>query len=151
MGSQFSRFGQAAFLQPSLAYPITRRFQAFASLQFISTFGPGIYPGGYEAGAAGFGSRPQQSYVVMAGGNYAVNEKLTITGSIWRDLSMASGMAPHRFSPFSPAGTQGMMFRAHYKITDNLSVSGGVRYGNGRGYQGYNPHFYQDYYSPFGY
>lgn len=150
MGSQFSRFGQAAYLQPTVSYPLTRRFQAFASLQFINTFGSGFYPAGYEAGAPGFGSRSQQSYVVMAGGSYMVNEKLNITGSLWRDFAMTSGMAPQRLNPFSPAGSQGMMLRAHYKITENLTVSGGVRYGNGRGFHGYNPHFYQDYYSPFG-
>jgi hypothetical protein len=151
MGSQFSRFGQASFLQPTVAYPLTRRFQAFASMQFVHSFGPGFYQTGTETGALGFGSRSQQSYVVMAGGNYAVNEKLNITGSLWRDFAVTSGMAPHRVNPFSPAGSQGMMFRAHYKINDHLSVSGGLRYGNGRGYQGYNPHFYHDYNSPFGF
>jgi hypothetical protein len=150
MGSQFSRFGQASFLQPTVAYPLTRRLQAFASLQFMHTFGPSFYRTGPEAGAFGAESRGQQSYVVMAGANYAVTEKLNITGSIWRDFSNYSGRPQPFINPFSPAGTQGMMFRAHYKITDNLSVSGGVRYGNGRGYQGYNPHLYQDYYAPFG-
>jgi hypothetical protein len=151
MGSQFSRFGQAAYLQPTVSYPLTRRLQAFASLQYLHTFGPGFYRTGPEAGASGFDSRGQQSYVVMAGGNYAVNEKLHITGSLWRDFAMTNGMAPQRLNPFLPAGSQGMMFRAHYKINDNLSVSGGLRYGNGRGYQGYNPHFYPDYNSPFGF
>lgn len=150
MGSQFSRFGQASFLQPTVTYPFTRRFQAFASLQFLHTFGPGFYRTGVEGGAPGFGSRSQQSYVVMAGGNYAVNEKLTITGSLWRDFAMTNSLAPHRVSPLLPGGSQGMMLRAHYKITENLSVSGGVRYGNGRGYQGHHSLFYPGHHSPFG-
>jgi hypothetical protein len=151
MGSQFSRFGQASYLQPSVALPLTRRFQAFASVQFLHSFGPGFYQTGAETGSLALRSRSQQSSVVMVGGNYAVNEKLNLTGSIWRDLANPRGLAAYPLHPFSPAGTQGMSLRAHYKINDRLSVSGGIRYGNGRGYQGYNPLLYPDYNTPFGY
>jgi hypothetical protein len=150
MGSQFSRFGHAAYLQPTLTLPLSPRFQAFASVQFLNTFGPTFYRANSETGTSGLSSRGQQSYVVMAGGNYVVNEKLNITGSLWRDFSRYSGLAPQWVNPFSPAGSQGMMFRAHYKVTNNFSVSGGIRYGNGPGYSGYNPMFYQGYNSPFG-
>jgi hypothetical protein len=151
MGSQFSRFGQAAFVQPTLSFPVTPRFQAFASVQFLHTFGPSFYRVGAEGSPAGLGYRGQTSYVVLAGGHYALTEKLNITGSLWRDLSQLGGNAPQPLNLFSPAGTQGMTLRAHYKVNDRFSVSGGVRYGNGRGYAPYGSSFYHDYSSPFGY
>lgn len=151
MGSQFSRFGHAAYLQPTVAMPLTRRFQAFASVQFGSTFGPAYYQPRTEGNAFAASAGRQQSYVVMAGGNYAVNDKLHFTGSIWRDFSRMKGMAQQPVNLFSPAGSQGMMLRAHYKVTGNLSVSGGFRYGNGGGYNGYHHSIYQPYTSPFGF
>jgi hypothetical protein len=153
MGSQFSRLGHAAYLQPTVALPITQRFQAFASLQFINSFGPGFYRPGAEPVMLGAGSRSRQSYVVMAGGNYMLNEKWNFTGSIWRDFSSLKGMGQQPVNLFSPAGGQGMMFRAQYKVNDRFSVSGGFRYGSGGGYNGYHGYrqpFYQDYNSPFG-
>jgi hypothetical protein len=151
MGSQFSRFGHAAFLQPTVSLPITPRFQAFASVQFLHTFGQTFYAPGAEGGFLAANTRGQQSYVVMAGGNYALNEKWNFTGSIWRDFSQMKGMAQHPVNLFSPAGSQGMMFRAQYKVNDRFSVSGGVRYGNGSGYNGYHHSLYQPYNSPFGF
>jgi hypothetical protein len=151
MGSQFSRFGHAAYLQPTVSLPLTPRLQAFASVQFMNSFGPTFYRAGAEAGSLGLNSRGQQAYVVMAGGQYAVSEKLNITGSIWRDLSRYSGMPQYLANPFPAAGSQGMMFRAQYKVNDRFSVSGGVRYGAHPGDQGYNRSFYPDYNSPFGF
>jgi hypothetical protein len=151
MGSQFSRYGHAAYLQPTVSVPLTQRLEAFASVQFLNSFGPAFYRTGSEVGSFGPGSRGQQAYLVMAGGNYAVNEKLQITGSIWRDLAHNSGMPQYPVHAFSPAGTQGMQFRAHYKVNDRFSVSGGLRYQNGSGNTGYNPLYYQGYNSPFGF
>ena len=151
MGSQFSRFGHAAFLQPTVSLPITSRFQAFASVQFLNTFGPAFYSPGAEGGSLATTSRGQQSYVVMAGGNYALNDKWNFTGSIWRDFSQMKGMPQHPVIIFSQAGSQGMMFRAQYKVNDRFSVSGGFRYGNGGGYNGYHHSLYQPYNSPFGF
>lgn len=149
LGSQFSRFGQASYLQPTVSLPVTRRFQAFASMQFISTYGPAFYRAGYEGANFGATTSRQQSYLVMAGGQYAVNEKWNLTGSIWRDISQLKGMNQPT-NLFSPAGSQGMMLRAHYKVNDRFSVSGGVRYGSG-GYNPYSPISGQSYPMPFGY
>lgn len=141
VGSQFSRFGSATYIQPSISYPLTKRFSTFASVSFVQTYGSmfGRYPLESELPGASFNQRQLHS-VVQLGGNYVVNEKLNITGSVWRDFSKQSAIYNMPINVFSPGGTKGMQFRANYKLTDNLSVSGGFRYSNGANY--YNP-FYQ--------
>jgi hypothetical protein len=147
VGSQFSRFGTAAYFQPSILFPVTNRFRAFASVSFINTMGASFGRQPLDAGYPGATSFARQHYVVHAGGNYMVNERLNLTGSIWRDFSNRNYLPYTSMNAFSPGGTSGMLLRANYKITENLSISGGFRYSNGNNF--INP-FYQDY-SPFGF
>lgn len=151
LGSQFSRYGHAAWVQPTMVLPLTSRFRAFAGVQVLNTFSPRFYRTGMENNAAPSTPGSQVSCLVVAGGQYAVNDKLTLTGSIWRDFASAGSPARQLMNPYFAAGSRGMSFRAQYKINDQLSVSGGLRYGNNPGYPGAHSYFYQDYNSPFGY
>jgi len=142
-GAQFSRFGSATYFQPSILFPVTKRFSTFASVNFINTYGPVFNRYSSESGFTGASANSGQLHsVVQLGGNYVVNEKLNITGSVWRDFSKQPPLYNMPINVFSPGGTQGMQFRAHYKVTNNFSVSGGLRYSNGNNY--YNP-LYQNY------
>ena len=147
MGSQFSRFGSAAYFQPTIMYPVSNRLQAFASVSMINSFSPVFGRQSIEGGFPGTSNFSRQNYIVNVGGNYAVSDRLNLTGSIWRDISKNNYLPNVPINVFSPAGTNGMMFRAHYKVTENLSISGGFRYSNGNRY--YNP-IYQPY-DPFGF
>ncbi|RDC64444.1 hypothetical protein [Adhaeribacter pallidiroseus] len=140
MGTQFSPlFGTATYLEPSVLFPVTKRFSGFASVSMISAFNN--YPNrfGQEAGVGPMANRWNQHYILHAGGNYMVNDRLNLTGSVWRDLSKNRLSAPVNL--LMPGGTNGMSIRASYKVTDNFSVSGGLRYSNGNAYQNswYNP------------
>ena len=141
-GAQFSRFGSATFFQPSILFPVTKRFSTFASVNFIHTYGSNLNIYSSEPGFTGANTNASQLHsVVQVGGNYMVNERLNLTGSVWRDFSKQPVLYNMPINVFSPGGTQGMQFRAHYKLTDNFSVSGGFRYSNGNNY---NP-LYQNY------
>lgn len=139
-GTQYSRlYGATSYLEPSVMFPVTKRFSGFASLSFVNSFGPN--PGFYNSETAGLNRSAfsNQRYILNAGGNYVVNERLNLTGSVWRDFS--KNPLPAALNVFNPGGTSGVIMRANYKITDNLSVSGGFRVSNGNGYNGmwYNP------------
>ncbi len=139
-GAQFAPgWGSATYLEPSVSVPITKRFSGFASLNMISTFGTNYNWLGRENAAANYAPLRNQHFILHAGGNYMVNDRLRLTGSVWRDLSKNPMPAPVNL--LMPGGSNGMMFRAHYKVTDNFSVSGGLRYSNGNAYQNswYNP------------
>lgn len=150
LGSQFSRYGHAAYVQPTMVLPLTSRFRAFTGLQVRNTFGPGFYAAGAESNGASARPQHQVSYLAVAGGQYDVNAKLTLTGSIWRDFAGSGNPNRHLMNPYFAPGSTGMSFRAHFKINDQLSVSGGLRYGNNPGYRGGHSYMYQDYNSPFG-
>ncbi|WP_146153669.1 hypothetical protein [Adhaeribacter arboris] len=139
-GAQFSPgWGSATYLEPSVSIPITKRFSGFASLNLISTYGMGYNWLGRENTTATFTPLRNQHLILHAGGNYRVTDRLRFTGSVWRDLS--KNTMPTPVNRYMPGGTNGMMFRAHYKVSDNFSISGGLRYSNGNTYQNswYNP------------
>jgi hypothetical protein len=131
VGTQFSRLlGTATYLEPSVMFPISKRFSGFASLNIITSFGANANYFGNDAYSNPYAPTTRnQYYIVNAGGNYIVNDRLNLTGSIWRDLSKHTISAPVNL--LMPGGTNGMSFRANYKITEHLSVSGGFRYSNG--------------------
>ncbi len=140
MGTQFSPlFGTATYLEPSVLFPVTKRFSGFASISMISAFNNYSNRFGQEAGVGPVANRWNQHYILHAGGNYMVNDRLNLTGTVWRDLSKNRLSAPVNL--LMPGGTNGMSIRASYKVTDNFSVSGGLRYSNGNAYQNswYNP------------
>ncbi|MDQ4139142.1 MAG: hypothetical protein M3142_01330 [Bacteroidota bacterium] len=139
-GAMFSPgWGSATYLEPSVSVPVTKRFSGFASLNMISTFGTNYNWLGRENAGANYTPLRNQHFILHAGGNYMVNDRLRLTGSVWRDLS--KNTMPIPVNLLMPGGSNGMMFRAHYKVTDNFSVSGGLRYSNGNAYQNrwYNP------------
>lgn len=139
-GTQFSRlFGTAAFLEPSVLFPVTKRFSGFASVNMITTFGANPYLFGNDSFTSNYTPIRNQRFILNAGGNYMVNDRLNLTGSVWRDFSKNPMPAP--LNLYMPGGTNGMSLRANYKVTENFSVSGGIRYSNGNPYNSmwYNP------------
>ena len=139
-GTQFSRvLGTTTFLEPSVMFPVTKRFSGFASLNMVTSFGANAYLYGNDAFGANYAPMRNQRFILNAGGNYLVNDRLNLTGSVWRDFSKSP--MPAHLNLYMPGGTNGMSFRANYKVTENFSVSGGFRYSNGNSYNNmwYNP------------
>ncbi len=82
-GTQFSRlFGTATYLEPSVLFPITKRFSGFASMSMITTFGANRNFYGSNELAGNNAPLRNQHYIVNVGGNYLVNDRLNLTGSI---------------------------------------------------------------------
>lgn len=149
-GTQFSSlFGTSAYVQPSFLIPVTPRFSGFASLTMVNSFGPTFTRSTTESNAINNHAFGNQQYILNVGGNYMVSERLQITGSAWKDLSRQSALPMNRVNLLFPSSSSGMAFRANYKVTENLSVSGGFRYSNGRGYNNFNNSFYPGYNTPF--
>jgi hypothetical protein len=149
-GTQFSRlYGTATYLEPSVMFPVTKRFSGFASVNMITTFGSGANLFGNEAFTGNYAPMRNHRYIVNAGGNYLVNERLNLTGTVWRDIS--KNPMPPTVNLLMPGGSNGMSLRANYKVTENFSVSGGLRFSNGNAYNSYNNSMWYNPGSPFGY
>ncbi len=140
LGTSFSNgYGSASYVEPSVRYQVTDRFRAFVSMTYMA-----VSPYQYavrtpEGGTMMLRSNASSHYIMGVGGEYLVNERLLVSGYLWKDFSNAPGANPYYNSFYSP-GRQGVDIRATYKITERFTVTGGLRYTYGA----------SPYYSPFG-
>ena len=148
-GASFAgRYGSAAYLSPTVSLPLTRRFSVFGGLTYLRTM-----PGMMAAPRAENGSFNQlgtNHYLLQGGGQYAVSPRLLLTGSAWKDLTPAGLPGVNPYAGFGGNLGQGVNLRADYHITENFSVSGGVRVSNGATAYPGSP-YGNSYGSPWGY
>lgn len=125
LGASFSNYGSASYVQPRLNYQVSDRFRFYTSLTALNI---NSNYGRYNESSNPFGT---QHYIMEVGGDYLVNEKLIVGGSVWRDFNNFSTFSGDNNlqRQFKPAS--GFDVNAHYKINDNFSVSGRIRYSNG--------------------
>lgn len=141
MGASFSNgFGSATFVEPSVRYQVSSRFRVNTSLAYIHTTPFNTAVAGPEGTTVLYRNGGGSHYIASVGVDYLASERLILSGNIWRDFSnMPSNQFNNSF--YSP-GRMGADFRATYKITENLSVTGGIRYTDGAspyGNQFYSP------------
>ncbi|TGE08090.1 hypothetical protein [Hymenobacter fodinae] len=154
-GAMFAgRYGSASYISPTMAYQVTKRFSVFGGATFLRTT-PGVaygyaYPGteaGYRASQPGYYGMNRM--LIQGGGQYALSPRLTLTGSAWKDLT-PGGYNVNPYAGFGGNMGSGVNLRADYHITENFSVSGGLRMSNGTsGSPGYSPMYSPG--MPFGY
>jgi hypothetical protein len=142
--------GVVSHVSPTAFYNLSPRFRVFGTVNYLRHQHPGLFQteNQYAMNPAAFGTN---HLMVQAGGQYDASERLTLTGSVWRDLShMAPANAIYR-NGFGMGGN-GMAVRADLKISDHFSISGGMRYGNGNSNRGMFPNmFHPGMYAPFGF
>lgn len=129
-GATFAgRYGSATYLSPTVSLPLTKRFSVFGGVTYLRTT-PGLaYAPFGEAGRAF--PMATNHYLIQGGGQYAVSPRLTLTGSAWKDLTPTNGFTVNPYAGFGGNLGTGVNLRADYHITENFSVSGGVRVSNG--------------------
>lgn len=129
-GTSISNMGSASFLEPTARYHITNRFRGFASFSYMA-----VLPQQYMATSAEGGTEMrrtgvQSNYIVSVGGDYLVSDRLMLSGRVWKNMAPPGAgqysISNHHLGFLNP-GRHGADFRATYKITNNLSVSGAVR------------------------
>ncbi|WBO85115.1 hypothetical protein [Hymenobacter yonginensis] len=133
------RLGTAAWVSPIASYRLTPRLSVFGGLTYLRlTPGAAYYP----SAAADNQLRPWTGYnqfLLQGGAQYLVSPRLALTGTAWKEIP---GTQP-RINPYAGFGSMGsgMSLRADYLITENLSISGGLRMSNGQGtnFPGYVP------------
>ena len=150
MGASYnSHFGASTFVQPTARYQVTDRFRGYASFTYVSSL-PRNYAFTTEEGTIVRRSQGNSQYIVSVGGDYLVNDKLILSGNVWKDLSnMPQELGA--YTNYNYMGHQGADFSATYKISDKFSVSGAIRYTDGASPY-YNPYYNSGFgNSPFGY
>jgi hypothetical protein len=141
LGTSFGSGFGATYLEPSVRYQLSPRLRAFGSLTYMSVFSQQYAVSTPEGGTMMRRTSPSSHYIAHAGVEYLANERLILSGSVWKDFSNVPPPNP-AYTNFMYPGRHGLDFRATYKITDNFSVTGGMRYSNGA-----SP-FYSPFHSP---
>lgn len=125
----FSR-GQDAimghFIAPTLSYQVNDKFRLSGgiSLQYNSLNNPWTY-GNAESGSSIMLLRPRVQTLVFARGEYAVNEKLTLTGSVFANTAALNmpGLNPKTYNLNTYGGSAGFWF----KLNDKSSIGAEVQ------------------------
>ncbi|UYZ65051.1 hypothetical protein [Hymenobacter weizhouensis] len=124
------RLGTASYVSPSASWQLGRRFSVFGGVTYLRTM-PGVAFASTMSVDVRQTSRATHHYLLYGGGQYAVSPRLLLTGTAWKDLSPASSLRVNPYAGFGGNLGSGMSLRADYHITENFSVSGGVRVSNG--------------------
>ncbi|WP_192823428.1 hypothetical protein [Rufibacter sp. LB8] len=138
-GASFSSFGSATFVEPSVRYHVTPRFSVFSSLTMVQHWGNATFRGPVTEGGAAptllANSNANRQFLLHVGGSYAMTERLLLSGSVWKDLNpmVTSRMYGNPYT-YGRLPKEGFQFNAQYKVSDNVTISGGVRYSNGGSY-----------------
>lgn len=129
-GASFSNgFGNAQFVTPSVRYHLNNRFRVNASMTYmnVSSYNtPAFTP---EGTTVLYRNNGGSHYIASVGVDYLASDRLILSGNIWKDFSNLPAQNMN-FGLYSP-GRMGADFQATYKITENFSVSGGLRYREG--------------------
>lgn len=145
MGASFSNgYGSATFVEPSVRYQVSNRFRVNTSLAYVHTTGYSMPATGPEGTTVLYRNNGNSHYIASVGVDYLASDRLMLSGNIWRDFSNLPTGNSLNGGFYSP-GRMGADFRATYKITNNFTVTGGVRYTEGG-----NP-FYSPFYPGAGY
>lgn len=127
--------GYGSYLEPRINYQVSPRFQVFSSLMAVQHWGSRTFNTTYKGEGLSnqFSTNPNRQFLLHVGGAYAMTDKLTLSGSVWKDLGPNATPFRTLSSPYGlyRSPQQGYNFQAHYKISDNVTISGGVRSGNG--------------------
>ncbi|WP_266202626.1 hypothetical protein [Pontibacter kalidii] len=149
MGASISNgFGSATYVEPSVRYQVSNRFRLNTSLAYVHTSGYNTPVAGPEGTTVLYRNGAGSHYIASVGVDYLASDRLILSGNIWRDFS---NVPANQFNnSFYSPGSMGADFRATYKITEHLSVTGGIRYTDGA--SPYGNHFYSPAYgSRYGY
>lgn len=136
--------GSTFYVAPSFSYAFSKKFSMEGGIMFMNN----NYS--YTAASQVFGqdtrlfSQPSKyETVVFARGNYQVNNKLTITGSLVKNFTDNTSMQNQAWNNSFQMMSMGM----DYKLTPNITLGAGVRVVQGSGYN--NPFQYNNMNSPF--
>lgn len=129
-GASFGSGFGATYLEPTVRYQLNPRLRVFSSLTYMSVMSTQYTVPNPEGGFMLQRTSPSNHFIAHVGADYLVNDRLVLSGSVWRDFSNIPAQNA-AFTNFMTPGRQGMDFRATYKITDHFSVTGGMRFSNG--------------------
>jgi hypothetical protein len=133
--------GTSTYIAPGLKYRFTPRLHLNVGVMFLnSNIVYNRYMPFYSEPSVVFRTKPVNKILAYASADYLLSDRLTVSGSVVRDLSGSQGYGAN-----TTPSIQAMSLRMDYKLTKNISVGAGMHMSQG-GYFGspgsnfgYNP------------
>jgi len=131
--------GFTQYVVPTVSYPLGKKFMISGGIAIANTnyfnakpFYPGEnfqpYNGNYT------------SLTIFASGTYFVNDRLTISGSLYKEIPVAGKPLPYSpYNPISGQGSQGVNMNVQYKIGQHMFIQAGFGIHQGRDPYSTNP------------
>lgn len=117
--------GLSNYIAPELSYKVAPKIRLNVGLMVVSSnFAYNKYLGFHPEQSVVFRTKPRISTLAYVSGDYLVNDRLTISGMVIRDLSNPG------YNSYSPS-IQGMSLRMDYKLTNNISIGAGMHMSQG--------------------
>jgi hypothetical protein len=123
--------GTSTYIAPSLKYKFTPRLNLNVGVMFVnSNIAYNRFLPFYQEPSVVFRTKPVNKVLAYASANYMLSERLTVSGSVVRDLNSSQGYGVN-----STPSVQSMSLHMDYKLTKNISVGAGMHMSQG-GYFG---------------
>jgi hypothetical protein len=115
--------GFGTFISPGISYPVGSRFSLHSGLK-VNMFSH-VTAGNFEnAGLPGF-----TSTLIYAGGSYKLSERVSISGTGFKEISSFSTVQASSF--FQPSNYKGLMMGVDWKLGENFFIQGQIEISNG--------------------
>ena len=131
--------GFTQYVVPTISYPLGKKFMISGGVAIANTNYFNAKPW-----YAGEGFQPYSgnytSITAFASGTYFVNDRLTISGSFYKEIPVAG--KPLSYSPYNPVsgqGSQGFNINAQYRLGEHVFIQAGFGMSQGRDPYNANP------------
>ena len=136
--SSFSGFGSAlnTYVAPRVSYNVNKRLSIGGGISVIQTNYFNVKS--YSRDGQPFSTSGNfTSGMIFVNGQYLVNDRLTISGSAYKQFPISKDPLPYNpFNPVSSRGAQGIDLNVGYRIGNNMYIQAGFRYSDGQ-----NPYY----------
>ena len=140
VGISGSKYGAGAYtyMSPFLSYRVSPKFRLDVGASYIQGFNNSGINDFY------FGKNPA-CLSLFARGNYLVNDKLLISGAVYKTFDLTQPQTSDLNSQKRSLNNYGIMVGAEYKVTENLTIGAQLNFSDRN--TNYNPLYPQDNYS----
>jgi hypothetical protein len=156
LGSEFTTAGGygsalSTFVTPQVSYSLNKRLSIGGGISVVQTNYFDAKPLWGNEQISGYCGN-FTSAVIFVNGQYLVSDRLSITGSAYKQIPISQDPLPYNpFNPVSARGAQGFNVNVGYRIGEHVMIEAGFRYSDGINPYNANP-FYRNssVYDPFG-
>jgi hypothetical protein len=123
--------GSASYVTPELTYKFTPRFHLNVGVMVLqSNFLVNRYSLMANEPSVVVKTKPSTNFLAFVSGDYLINDKLMVSGTLVKDLSGSGG----NNSAYGNNNFQSMSVHLDYKLTKNITIGAGMHMSNGNNY-----------------